>query len=187
MERVEQQRTESRIIVGRITGVHGIRGEVKVLGMTDSPERFRDFRELMVERPGGSEPDLRHVEAVRVHKGRVLVKFRDVQSRTDAENLVGRSLSILRQDVKPMEEGRYLIQDLLGLTVLDPSGRALGTVREFTEIPENPLLEVKMRNGEMSVPFSSQYVAEVDLGSRRVVLTEAYHGLLDPLDAEDWE
>lgn len=111
------------IDTGKIVNTHGIRGDVKMEAWTDDPEMFCVVKTLYLDAQG-REPLT--VERARVQKGMVLLKLKGVDTMDDAAKFRGRVIYIHRDDI-PMEEGQYLIQDLLGCRVVDAdSGREYG-------------------------------------------------------------
>ncbi|MFC1657232.1 ribosome maturation factor RimM [Candidatus Moduliflexota bacterium] len=74
--------------MGRITGVHGIAGEIKVESLTDFPERFNPGSCLLLELPDGGRGKTT-IQTSRVHKGRFLLTLDGIADRTAAESLRG--------------------------------------------------------------------------------------------------
>ena len=124
-----KSRTPSYLAIGQITGAHGIRGEVKVLVMTDFPERYRAGAKVYL----GTLADCRSVEieAVRPHKGMMLVKLSGVPDRNTAETLQGQYLMIPDEQAMPLGEHENYAHDLLGLAVETQEGESLGTLVEI--------------------------------------------------------
>lgn len=168
-----------RQVVGRVVGVHGLRGELKVEGLVDSLERFDAFEAVGLCPPGKEGSDeLRTIEAWRVHKGHVLLSIEGCDDRETAESLRGHLVWIPFEQRQALEEGRWYIDDLLGCTVRDPEGGVLGEVVDFQE-QGTGLLEVRKPSGRrFSVPFARDFVASVDPEGEGIVLT-ARHRELD--------
>ncbi len=165
--------------VGRIIGVHGIRGEVKIELYTDFPERFTAGAEFMMG--AGLEPV--EILKARPHKGSMLAALRGVADRNEAEALRGEWLYIDEEDAAELEEGAYWVHDILGLRVRDAEGKPLGKVTDVLVTGANDVYVVadieKSRQGrELLLPALESVVQEVDLesGWMTVVVPE---GLLD--------
>ena len=107
------------------------------------------------------------------HLGRYVLKFRGVDSITDAEQLVGCELQIPVGERVELEPGSAYVSDLLGCTVRDfgpgPDGREIGAVADVQfGAGEAPLLVVRSGGSEFLIPFATEYIREVDLPGRRI-------------------
>jgi 16S rRNA processing protein RimM len=156
------------ITVGRIVAPQGLRGELRVLPLSDFPERFtRPGRRWLRPRQQAPRP-------VRLLEGRPLpgrnlfvVRLDGVGDRTAAEAMVGAELLVDADDRPPLAEGEFHLLDLVGLEVrLLPGERAIGTVADLHH-GGNDLLEVELGGtGEgpgrrVLVPFVTAIVPEV--------------------------
>ena len=156
------------VTVARVLRSQGRRGEVIAELLTDFPERFAERRRLFaVEASGRRELQL---EAHWLHKGRVVLKFRGVDSIEQAQALAGCELQIPREERAPLPQDATYVSDLIGCEALD-RGHALGIIAEVQfGAGEAPLLLVKSEAGEHLIPFAAEYVEGVDLELRRVAL-----------------
>ena len=152
------------LIVGRIVGVHGLKGEVKVELHTDFPERFAPGAVMYL----GEELTPVTLTSVRPHKGRLLVGLEGVEGRPAAEELRGEWLYIPEEEAKELEEGVYWIHDLLGLTVQTEEGRPLGVIKDVLVTGANDVYVVEVQEGvnqgrDLLIPAIADVVQEVDL------------------------
>jgi 16S rRNA processing protein RimM len=161
--------TRRYLAVGRISGAHGIRGEVKVESLTDYPERFRAGAHFYL----GSEVESRSVTitAARPHHHLLLVKLDVVPDRTAAELLTGQLLLIPEEEAMPLGEHENYAHDLLGLRVETQAGRVLGQVTDILATGANDVYVVRGAAGnELLIPALRQVVLEVDLAAQRMVV-----------------
>jgi 16S rRNA processing protein RimM len=100
----------SLVSLGRIAGAFGLRGEVKV--QASDPTEFAAGLRLVARTPAGAEREM-IVEAVRVHKGDALLRFRDVPDATAADALAGVIVFARRTDLAPLPEDTYRDADLI--------------------------------------------------------------------------
>jgi len=161
----------ARVAVGRVRRAHGVRGELVVEPYGDDLDRFRALGEVCV----GDEAHT--VTAVRPHQGMVLMQLEAVCDRTAAAALAGAEVTVPGQERAPLPQGRYYLDDLVGLTVVAPDGRALGQVREVLRYPAQDLLRLDTPAGEGLVPMVRAFVLSVDLVAGRIVV-DAPPGLL---------
>ena len=156
------------VTVARVVRSQGRHGEVIAELHTDFPERFAERRKLFAVDADGRR-ELR-LESHWLHKGRVVLKFRGVDSIEQAQALAGCELQIPRQERAPLPRDAAYVSDLVGCVVFD-RGKQLGSITgvEFGA-GEAPLLLVKSEAGEHLIPFAAEYVESVDVELRRVVL-----------------
>lgn len=164
----------ARLIIGRITRPHGVRGEVKVRPETDFPERFARLRRVLLldERTAAARPA--GVEAVRRQGGMILLKLAGVDDLEAARALQGWAVAVPWAERVPLPEGSYYLAEVVGLRVRTPSGEALGRVTEVLRTPAHDVYRVAGEAGEVFIPATRQVVRAVDLqrGEMVVVLPE---------------
>jgi 16S rRNA processing protein RimM len=157
--------------VGYVRSAHGLHGEVSVRTFDPASETLFDLERVLARRrDDGTEVELK-LEAVRGGpKGDLLVSFGGVEGRTAAEGLVGSTLLAFREDLEAPAEGEFFQGDLVGLNAVDPSGTVLGVVEEIWSSGPVPNLVIRGGGKELMVPFIDEFVPEVDLEKRRVVV-----------------
>lgn len=153
------------ITVARIVGTHGRRGEVKAEVLTDFPERFQAGARFRLVAANQRNPV--SVEESWLHKGRVILKFRGVETISDAEQLAGSLVQVPRSERHPLPAGVVYVSDLLGCSVLEGE-RVLGKVEAWEETGAVPLLRVQSQQGEILIPFAQEICSSVDLERREI-------------------
>ena len=138
---------------GEIVSAHGVRGELKLLPWTDSPEFLLDFGRFSID------GRWYEVQRSRVQKTCLLVKLRDVDSVEDAARLVKKIAKIDRDDA-PLPEGSHYVADLIGLKVLS-EGESIGRITDVLSMPGNDVYVVRGRHSYM-IPVVRAYVDEPD-------------------------
>lgn len=169
-----------RLVVGRIGRAHGIRGDVAIDVRTDTPEeRFFVGSALETDRAGVGPLT---IGAVRVHSGRLLVRFKGVADRTAAEELRGVTLLIDSEDLGPTgDPDEFHDHELIGLTAVTTGGEEVGTVDDVLHHAQDVLVVAAPGGREVLVPFVAELVPEVDVPGGRIVL-DPPPGLLDLAD-----
>ena len=165
-----------QVVVARIGKAHGLRGEVTVQVLTDSPdERFVPGASFVTD-PEFAGPLV--VNTARDHNGVLLLSFEDTDDRTGAEELRGiKLLDVVLEDDD--DEDTWYERDLVGLKAVTVGGDDVGQVIALHSRPTQDLLVVRLTDGrEALVPFVAAIVPEVDLERGRVVL-DPPAGLLD--------
>jgi 16S rRNA processing protein RimM len=173
----------SRVCLGIITGVHGIKGWVRVKSFTAEPEAIAAYGPLSDE-SGMRQFEL---ELVGAQKGVLLARIDGVDDRNAAERLKGLRLYVRRADLPPPEDGGFDEADLIGLAALREDGTPFGTVRAVNDFGAGASLEIENAAGKtVVVPFTEAAVPVVDIAHQRVVVVPPA-GLLDAptREAED--
>lgn len=145
---------------GKITGTHGLKGEVRVQPWADSPEFLAEFEELYLDK-GAKKVE---ITSARVHKNMLIMKIKGVDSIEEADKLRNKVLYMNRDDVE-LEEGAYFIQDLIGLDVIDDdTGEKLGRLDDVSETGANDVYHVKCDDGRVClIPVIPDVIKEISL------------------------
>lgn len=154
---------EGFVQVGTIVGTHGTDGRVRVEPATSNPERFHRGARLWLE---GEE---HVVQASGPGAGGILlVQIEGISSRERAHDVVGQILAVPQGDVPDAEPGTYYHFQLLGMSVEDTSGAALGTLTEVLETGSNDVYVVTGEGQEWLLPALADVIAEVDVEQQRM-------------------
>lgn len=160
--------TDRRILLGRVAGDFGVRGELKLLSWTDPRDAIFKYQPWILT----SSDSQREVSGVRGRDtGKLLVAaFPGIESREQAEALKGSEIWVLRSQLPPPKPGEYYWVDLEGLAVQTVEGVALGTVSHLFDTGANPVMVISGER-ERLVPFvTDQYVKSVDFDAGLVVV-----------------
>ena len=142
------------IEAGRIVNTHGVAGEVKIEVWLDSPQFLKSFKRCFIDR--------REVKllSARVHKGFLIVKLEGVEDVNAAMALKGRTVFIDRADAR-LPKGAFFLQDIIGASVVDESGREIG---KLTDVMETPASNVYVVKGEREhlIPAVPEFILSTD-------------------------
>lgn len=155
------------LLIGRVTKPHGVRGEMRVMPLTDRPERFSWLEEIYLGEEGTRSAA---VTAARVHQGFVLLKLAGYDTREAAEALRGVALTIPAEQAIPLEEGEYYLRDLLGLRVVTEDGQPLGAITDVIETGANNVFVVRDEKRELLVPDIPDVIINLDFANGLVTV-----------------
>jgi len=159
---------------GRITGTHGIRGEVMLSPTCDGPEFLRPIKRYYLR----GEPI--EVENARPHKSILLLKLRGIDDIDAAMPLKGATLFFGRDDAL-LPEGRHYVQDLIGMSVADgEGGEVFGTLGDVLQLPAHDVYIVRGAR-EYLIPAVKAFIVRID-EDNRVIYTKDIKGMLDRAD-----
>lgn len=159
--------TRRLVTLGRISGVHGVRGWVKVQSYCEPRENIVGF-DVWTVRQRGSERTV-EVEDGGGHGANVVAKLRGVDDRDVARGLVGAEVAVERSALPKCEPGAYYWADLEGLEVVNARGERLGTVDHLVATGEHDVLVLGGRPQRM-IPFvPGAVIRSVDLDTGVIV------------------
>lgn len=159
---------EPTVVVGRITRAHGLNGEVAVLVLSEVPERFDDGAILHLE-----DGRALTVESTRAHKDRLLVRFREVRDRTEADGLRSAFLFVPASSSPELPEGSWWDHELVGCMMETDTGRSLGALTEVIHTAANDVwVAVDDEGAESLVPALRDVLVSVDVAAKRIVVRE---------------
>jgi 16S rRNA processing protein RimM len=171
---------EPTVVVGVVTGVHGLRGDVSVQNRSDNPDRWT---------PGGTvlreDGAALTIEASRRHGRRLIVKFAGIADRSAAEALRGAVLVVPEAWLPDLSEGEWGAYPLEGCEVRTVSGRILGIVKEVIPNPANDLwVAVDDEGNETLVPALADLLIDIDVNARTIVVQDV-PGLTAPEESTE--
>jgi 16S rRNA processing protein RimM len=134
--------TDERVIVGEVVGAFGIKGEVKLTPLLDSPQTLAKVPCVELRFPDGTRRE-RRIERVRVQQGAVLALFEGAD-RTEAEGLRGVQVFLKKTEFPPLGPDAWYEWQLLGLTVRTESGKDLGKIKHVLYLPGNDVYETEI-------------------------------------------
>lgn len=152
-------------------------GELSAVPLGSSVERYRELRRVYLF--GSTETAPFEIERVWQHRGRLIFKFRGVDSISQAERLEGAEVRVPLAERAELPPGEYYHSDLAGCEVVERgAGERLGVVTGWQEGGAAGLLEVERPGVEepLLVPFARAICVEIDLQARRI-LVELPEGL----------
>jgi len=157
----------NRILMAQVGSAHGIRGDVRVKAFGENPLALADFGTLVSE-----NGQTYRITSLRPAKGQMLVaRFKGIGDRTAAEALNGTKLYIDREQLPDPDEDEFYLTDLIGCTAIDESGEPVGSVIAVPNFGAGDLLDLELPDGStLLVPFSEDYVPEVDIAQRIVTV-----------------
>ena len=156
------------IHMGTLTRAHGLKGELCVEWYASSPLRsMRLYLQTGVETPRPV-----HIMSVRMHKGRPLALFKEINDRTEAENVRGARLLLPKDELSETAENEVYLHQLPGLgVVLHENGRLIGHI-DHVEFPGGQeIWAICTTEGhEILFPAVEDFVLSVSLEEGRVVI-----------------
>lgn len=157
------------VIMGRISGLYGVRGWVKVYSYSEPRDNILQYTTWLI-RPQGGKQAWREIGNLngRVHGKGIVVQLEGVNDRDMAASLIGYEIAIRREQFPALEEGEFYWADLEGLRVLNQDDVDLGTVKGLFSTGANDVMVVKGER-ERLIPFiREQVIRSIDLAAGEI-------------------
>src|SRR5215468_8386900 len=155
------------VCVARIGAAHGVRGAVKLWTFTEDPFAVQTYGPLQTK-DGQRRFE---VAQAREGKGHLVVTFKGVTTRDEAERLNGIELYVPREQLPETDADEYYHADLIGLAAVNAAGEPLGRVLAIHNFGAGDIIEIAPPKGAtLLLPFTNAVVPTVDLAEGRVVI-----------------
>jgi 16S rRNA processing protein RimM len=158
---------QEHVLIGKIVGIHGIKGTNKLRSYAESLSVFSPGRSILVRDLRGREASY-EIHWVKPHTGTPLVSFKGVANRDQAKILIGAELFIPQSELPELEENTYYWCDLIGIEVVTVTGDFLGRVESIIETGSNDVYVVKRNEKEVLIPALESVVLDVDLEHKQM-------------------
>jgi len=154
------------VLLGHVSGAHGVSGWVKVHSLTEPRENILEYQPWLL---GEARRKTRVLQGQR-HGNRIIALLEGIEDREGAEALSGQDIAVYRDTMAELPPGQFYWEDLVGLVVMLEDGRELGRVDRLLATGANDVLVVK-GDRERLIPFVvGPYVKEVDLEAGRITV-----------------
>lgn len=165
---------EKRILIGKITTAHGIKGYVKVRSFAED-ETLLETGTVYTSEEGPKTISLKLKNQM---KDFWLAEVNGVSDRNVAETLRGTELYIDRETLPEADDDEYYVEDMKGLKVVDGQGNEIGTILDIVNYGASDLIDIRPSNGGQTfyVPFTDEIVLDVDF-EKETVTVELPEGL----------
>jgi 16S rRNA processing protein RimM len=151
--------------LGRIGAPYGIKGWVHVQSFTNPPEKLLKYRSWSLK-----DSTVKVVEG-RLQGNGVVARLEGIEDRDKAALLQGSIISVARSTLPKLRKREFYQADLIGLSVANLEGVALGEVSHFVETPGGDVMIVRSEAGpEHWVPATKEHLSKVDLAAGQVVV-----------------
>lgn len=152
--------------IGLISRPQGIRGEVKVMPLTDDPSRFLKLKETIID------GEKYKIISARLAGDAVIVGLYGIADRNAAENLRGKYLCVRREDAVPLARDSYYIADIIGCKVITDTGKTVGNVTEVTSA-HTDVFTLDCGGGSVArFPFLKDALVSVDIEDKTITVKE---------------
>lgn len=165
----EEKKGERYIPIGKVVGVHGVHGNVKLLYF--SHLKAFPYPALYLQEEDGVYRRL-EVTCLSPLKGTLILRLEGIATRTEAQALVGRLVYYPRQGFIPAKRDEYYWIDLIGMTVIEPPKTMSGKVKGMIETGGTDVMVIEFEGKEYLVPFSLNWTNDISIETKCLILKE---------------
>ena len=156
------------VLVARVSGAFGVRGEVRIRTYTDSPLAVLNFRNL---KQANGQAGLTLVSG-RSFKEGLIARAKEIATKEEADAMRGLLLHVAREALPQPQEDEYYLTDLIGMAAVTPEGQVLGRIKAVQDFGAGDILEIDPGRGAATwyLPFTREAAPEVDIAGGKVVV-----------------
>jgi len=159
--------TVHSIVIGKIVAPHGVRGDVRVIPLTDFPERFSSLQKVLID-----DTKTLHIDQAKFHKQFVLIKFREHNDRNAVEYLRGKLIQIPREEAVKLPEGHFFIFDIIGLQAFTEDGVYLGSITDVLQTGSNDVYIAEQEGKKpVLIPALKTVVKNINLEEKKMIVS----------------
>jgi len=163
------------VAVGKVVGVFGNKGSLRVSSLTDFPSRILQLVSVYLV---GKQIKKYQVLAATKHRRGYNLILSGVDSSEKAKALIGRYISVSEEDLEQLPEGTYYEFQIVGLVACSENGEEIGEVTDILELPGNDVLVIDRRGEEILVPLVEDFIKGIDIEEKKITITPI-EGLID--------
>ncbi len=157
------------ITIGKVVSTQGNKGEVNILPLTNSTDRFKNLVTVFL-RNNNSQTTL-NIEKIRIKENTVILKLKDIESIEEAKMIVGSFLEVARKNAVKLPKDTYFIFEIIELKVYTENNIFLGKVKNVISTGSNDVYIVKGKNKkELFIPAIHEVVKDVNLEKKRITI-----------------
>ena len=183
---------EYSVLAAEVAGAHGVSGSVRLrlIGASDleatSDAAVRSLKigrvVRLIRASDSFQVDLTLIGMRKQPKGFWIARFKDVTDRNGGEALHGCAVMIKENERAPLPEGEYYVDQLLGLDVVTDTGKSFG---KLSDVLTSPAHDVYVTDGGAMIPVAGDYIIDIDLDARKIVVRDVPGLVDDPAIKQD--
>jgi len=167
---------EEYVEVGYIAKAHGIHGEVKAVFDVHDLNEYLSRKTIWIATKD-QPPQILEISKLRLADKFVIAKFKDIDTRNDAEALVGSSMFIPESELPKLPQDQFYYYEVLGFTIEDEKYGTLGVLEDIVETGPQDLFVMRYKGKEVLIPPAKEIILSADK-SQKILYTRLPEGLI---------
>ena len=163
------------ISIGKIVRPIGVKGNVKVIYLTDFPDRFKDLEKIFLydeEKKSfvNKNSDFEFaISECRTLNDYVNLKFMDFDDKDSVKELINKIIMLPESERVELPEDSFYFFELVGAEVFD-KGKRLGIIKSFSDFGSGDLINISYEGKDIMIPLRKEFVKEIDIKNKKVEL-----------------
>ncbi|SHG68997.1 16S rRNA processing protein RimM [Salegentibacter echinorum] len=163
--------------LGKIVGKFSFKGEVLIKLDTDVPEMYTEMESVLIEYNENLVPFF--IERSSLQKSSLLrVKFEDIETEEDAEDLVGAFTYLPLTMLPKLEDDQFYFHEIIGFQAIDTNHGNIGEITSVNDSTAQTLFEIKKDGKEILIPINDKFIEKIDKPNKTIHLSTP-EGLID--------
>lgn len=168
------------LVIGEIINVQGVKGRLKVISFGDSAQDFLfhlSGKKIILRKKNGIFFKYK-LNYFQPYKNIFIISLDGLDTRNDAEKLVGCEIYIPRSNLSALPSGEYYWFEIIGLNVFNKQGKSLGKIREILPTGSNDVYISETKGREYLIPATTEVVLEINL-NKEIMIIQPPEGLFE--------
>ncbi len=160
---------EDCFYLGYVKKTNGVQGAVELQLDVDDPVKYKKKESMLLMIKNSLTPFF--IEQFSVRPKTVLVKFKGVQSATEAELLIGTSVYLPLTDLPPLKgKNKFYYHEVIGFTAIDINLGKIGIIKDIVDLTAQPVIQIMAGEKEILVPLIDEFIVEVNKTNQEFTL-----------------
>jgi len=154
--------------MAKLSSPYGVKGWVKIFSFTEKLDSLLAYKKFFLSKDQKNWLE-KEVKEIKLHGKSIIVKFLEIDSRSEAENLKDYLIGVSKDLLPKLNKGQYYWNELIGFEVLNLKNISFGNVDTFIETGANDVIVVR-GDKERLIPYTSNTVLKVDTGGEKIIV-----------------
>lgn len=170
-------RKDECFYLGKIVSKFSFKGEVLIKLDSDDPSQYLEMESVFVDYNNNLVPFF--VDKCKLHKSQMLrVKFEDIDSEQDADDLMRANLYLPLELLPEMGEDQFYYHEIIGFKVTDLNRGDIGVITNVNDTTSQPLFEIDCKGSQILIPMNDEFIHKLDK-SKKELIVNTPEGLID--------
>ena len=162
--------------LGSIVRSHGVKGDLVIYLDVDEPLSYKKMKTLFIDESG--ELNEKKITAIRINANLATVHLEGIEDRNTSDLYIKKNVFLPIDLLPPLKERQFYFHEVIGFTLTDEKSGDLGPILNVYELPQHPVLAIKINNREVLIPAVPDFIISINRENKTVKMNLP-DGLLD--------